>query len=89
MLEQKPRKPMPVAMRLAGRCVRRLLMLVMDVMHVAMFMLERLTQTLVVVRLGEVQIDTNAHQQRRAYESRARRLAKQRKCKGCADKGSR
>ncbi len=41
MLVQNPRVPVPVAMRLAGRRVRRVLMLVMDVVHVAMFMLEQ------------------------------------------------
>jgi hypothetical protein len=62
MLVQKPRVPVPVAMRLAQRRVRRVLMLVMDVMHVAMFMLERFMQMLVVVRLGEVEIDADPHQ---------------------------
>jgi len=49
-------------MRLAGRRVRRMLMLVMEVMHVAMFMLERLMHMLVIVGLDEVQIDANPHQ---------------------------
>jgi len=62
MLVQKPRVPVPVAMRLAGRRVRRVLVLVMDVMHVAMFMLERFMQMFVVVRLREVQIDADPHQ---------------------------
>ena len=60
MLVQKPRVPVPVAMRLTRRRVRSVFMLVMDVVHVAMFMLERFMQMLVVVRLGEVQIDANA-----------------------------
>ena len=54
MLVQLPRVPVPVAMRLTGRRVRCALVLVMDVMHVAMFMLDRFMQMLVVVRLGEV-----------------------------------
>ena len=62
MLVQNPRVPVPMAMRLAGRRVRRMLMLVMDVMHVAMFMLERLMHMLVIVGLDEVQIDANPHQ---------------------------
>ena len=62
MLVQHPRVPVPVAMRLAGRRIRRVLVLVMDVMHVAMFMLERFMQMLVVVRLREVQIDADPHQ---------------------------
>ena len=89
MLVQNPRMPVPVAMRLASRHLRGMLMLVMDVMHVAMFMLERFVQMLVVVRIGEVQIDANAHQQRRGYESEGRCLAKQRERNGCPDKGSR
>jgi hypothetical protein len=62
MLVQNPRVPVPMAMRLAGRRVRRMLMLVMEVMHVAMFMLERLMHMLVIVGLDEVQIDANPHQ---------------------------
>ena len=76
MLVQKPRVRVPVAMRLTRRPVRRMLMLVMDVMHVAMFMLKRLMQMLMVVRLGEVQIDANPHQHRRADQSKGRPLAK-------------
>jgi len=89
MLVQNSRMPVPMAMRLVGRRVRRVLMLVMEVMHVAMFMLEWFMQMLVVVRLGEVQIDANPHQQRRAHQSKGRCLAKQRERQGCTDKGSR
>src|SRR5262249_16064505 len=69
MLVQNPRVPVPVAMRLTRRRVWRVLMLVMDVVHGAMFMLERFMQRLVVGHLGEVQINDNAHLQRRAQES--------------------
>ena len=62
MLVQNPRMPVPVAMRLTSRHLRGMLMLVMDVMHVAMFMLERLMHMLVIVGLDEVQIDANPHQ---------------------------
>ena len=62
MLVQKPRVPVPVAMRLTRRRVRSVFMLVMDVVHVAMFMLERFMQMLVFVRLGEVEIDADPHQ---------------------------
>jgi hypothetical protein len=89
MLVQKLRVCVPVAMRLAGRRVGRVPMLVMNIVHVPMFMPQRLMQMLVVVRLGEVQIDADAHEQRRADESKGRRLAEQRERKGCADKGSR
>ena len=78
MLVQHLWMPVPVAMRLARRRVRRVLMLVMEVMNVAMFMLERIMQMPVIVRLGEVQIDANAHQHRRAHQSKGRCLAKQR-----------
>ena len=71
MFVQKPRVRVPVAMRLAGRRVRRVLVLVMNVMHVAMLMRERLMQMLVLVRFREMQIDANAHEQRRADQSKA------------------
>src|SRR5215471_21166946 len=74
-------------MRLTRRRVRRVLMLVMDVVHVAMFMLERFMQMLVVAP-RQVQINANAHQQRRAHESEGRCLAKQRERKRCTDKRS-
>ena len=89
MLMQKPRVSVRVAMRLPGRIARRMFMLVVDVMHVPVLMLERLMQMLVVVRLGEVQIDADPHEQRRADEGKGRRLAKQRQRKSRADKGSR
>ena len=54
VLMQNPCVSVPVAMRLTRRRVRRVLMLVMHVMDVAMFMLKRLMQMLVVVRLREV-----------------------------------
>ena len=53
---------MQMAMRLSGRAVRHMLMLVVGVMHVPVLMLDRLVQVLVVMCLGEVQIDTGAHQ---------------------------
>jgi hypothetical protein len=59
MLVQNPRVPVPMAMRLAGRRVRRMFVLVMDFMHVAMFMLKRVMQMLMIMRLGEVQIHTD------------------------------
>ena len=62
MFVQKPWVPVPVVMRLAGRRARPVLMLVMDVMHVPVLMLERFMQMLVVVRLREVQIDADPHQ---------------------------
>ena len=61
MLMQNPRVPVPVAMRLSARIGRRMIVLVMAIVHVAMLMFERLMHVLVVVRLGEVQIDANPH----------------------------
>jgi hypothetical protein len=88
MLVQKPRVPVPVAMRLPGRISRRVLMQVTDIVHVAMLMLEGLMQMLVIVSLGEVQIDADPHQHGGGHQSKGRCLAKQRERKGCADKGS-
>jgi hypothetical protein len=62
--------PVRVAMRLAGRIARRMLVLVVGVMHVPVLMLDRLMQVLVFMRLGQVQIDTDAHEQRRSDEGK-------------------
>ena len=78
MLMQKPQVHVPVAMRLTRRCVGRVLMLVMNIVHVPMFMLQQLMQMLMVVRFSEVQIDANPHQHRRTDQSKGRPLAKQR-----------
>ena len=78
MLMQKPRVHVPVAMRLTRRCVGRVLMLVMNIVHVPMLVLEWLMQMRMVMRLSEVQIDANPHQHRRADQSKGRPLAKQR-----------
>jgi len=67
--------PVRVAVRLRGRIARLMFMLMVDVMHVPVLMLERLMQVLMVVSLCEVQIDADPHQQRRADEGKGRRLA--------------
>ena len=54
MLVQDPRVPVPMAMGRVRRRVGRVLMLVMNVMHMAMLVLERLMQMLMIMRLGEV-----------------------------------
>ena len=77
-----------MAMRFPIRIVRHVLMLVMSVMHVAMLVLERLMQMLVVVRLGKMQIHANPHEQCRASQIKCGHLAEQRERKGRADKGS-
>ena len=66
---------MRVAVRLRGRIVRLMFMLMVDVMYVPVLMLERLMQVLMVVRLCEVQLDADPHEQRRADEGKGRRLA--------------
>jgi len=61
MLVQDPRVPVPVAMGLSTRIGLRMVVLVMDVVHVAMLMREGLMQVLVIMGLDEVQVDTDAH----------------------------
>jgi len=67
--------PVRVAVRHHGRIARLMFMLMVDVMHVPVLMLERLMQVLMVVSLCQVQIDADSHQQRRADEGKGRRLA--------------
>ena len=55
------RVPMRVGVRLAGRIVRPVRVLVVRVMNVPMLVLERLMDVLVLVPLGEVQPDADAH----------------------------
>ena len=76
-------------MRLPGRIPRRMLVLVMGIMHVPMLMLERLMQVLVFMRLCQVQIDADTHEQRRTEEGKGRRLAEQRKRESRADERGR
>jgi len=67
--------PVRVAVRLRDRTAWLMSMLMVNVMHVPVLMLERLMQVLMVVSLREVQIDADPHQQRRADEGKGRRLA--------------
>src|SRR6516165_6035362 len=89
MLVPNPQVPVPVAVRLSAWIGVSMVVLVMDIVDAAMLVLERLVQVLVVMRLGEVQIDANPHEQCRANQIKCRRLAEQRQRKGCADKWSR
>jgi hypothetical protein len=66
MLE--PAVPVPMGMWLAGRVVRPVLVLVMDVVHVRMGMFHRLVGMLVLVVLGEMQIDAEPHESARRQE---------------------
>src|SRR6516165_9095421 len=89
MLVPNPQVPVPVAVRLSAWIGVSMVVLVMDIVDVAMLVLERLVQVLVVMRLGEVQIDANPHEQCRADQSKSWHLAEQRERKGCADERSR
>src|SRR5437879_4667947 len=89
MLVQNPRVPVSVAMRLPGRIVGRMLVLVVDVMYMTVLMLERLMVVFMVVRLSQVQIDADHHEQCPADQSGGRRLAEQRECQSGANEGSR
>jgi hypothetical protein len=62
MLVQDSRVLMPVTMRLSHRIGQCVLVLVVDVVHVPVLMLEGLMQVLVIMGLGEVQIDADPHQ---------------------------
>jgi len=89
MLVQNLRVLVPVAMGLSVRIIRHVIVLVMDVMHVPMLVLERLVKVLVLVRLGKMQIDTNPHKQSSADQRWSWHFAKQRERKDAADKRSR
>jgi hypothetical protein len=62
-------------MRLSRRIVRRMPMLVMDVMRMPVLMFEWLMQVLVLVPLREMQIDADRHKQGRGDEGNGQRLA--------------
>ena len=89
MLVPNPGVPVPVAVGLPARVGWRMVVLVMDIVDVSMLVREKLMQVLVVMRLGEVQIDANPHEQCGADQSKSWRLAEQRQRKGCADEWSR
>ena len=89
MLVPNPRVSVPVAVGLSVWIGRRMVVLVVHIVDVTMLVLDRLMQVLVVMRLGEVQIDTNPHEKCGADQGKSWRLAEQRQRKGCADKWSR
>ena len=76
-----------MAVRLAGRIIQPMRMPVVDVVHVPVLVVETLMQVLVFVRLGEMQVDADSHEQRGTQQGKARRLAKQRQREGRANKG--
>ena len=71
MLVPNPQVAVPVAVGLFARIGRLMVVLVMDIVDVAMLVLERLMQVLVVMRLGKVQIDANPHEQCGADQSKS------------------
>ena len=75
VLVHEPYVPVRVTVRLRGRIARLMFMLMVDVMHVPVLMLEQIMQVLMVVSLCEVQIDADPHEQRRADEGKGWRLA--------------
>src|SRR6266436_8800757 len=89
MLVHHPRVLVRVAMRLAGRIVRCMGVLVVGVVHVPVLMRERLMHVLVVMRLREMQIDPDPHQHRSTDEGQGRRLAEQRERQSSTDEGGR
>lgn len=62
MRVDEARMRMPVRVRFADGIVRRVLMLMVFVMHVAMLVLERLVDMLMIVTLGEMQIEPDGHE---------------------------
>ena len=89
MLVQDPRVKVPVAMGLSARIGRSMVVLMMDIVDVAMLVIERLMRMLVVMRLSKVQIDADPHEQCRADKSKSWRLTIQWQRTGCADEWSR
>ena len=64
-------------MRFASRITGAVLVLMMLIVDVAMAMFERFMNVLVLMPLGDMKIDTYAHQHRRADQLHGRRIAEQ------------
>ena len=75
VLVHDPRVPVRVAVRLSGRIIPGMPVLVVGVVHMPVLVLERLMHVLVVMRLHEMQVDPDPHQHRGTDEGRGRRLA--------------
>jgi len=54
---------MPVAVRLSGRIIGAVIMLMMFIVDVMMFMIDRFVHMLMVVAFHHVHIDADTHQQ--------------------------
>ena len=70
-----PRVTVLVRMRLAGRVGRRMLVPMMLVVNVSVHVHERLVHVLVLVPLGQVQVDAGGHHRARGRKLRGERLA--------------
>jgi hypothetical protein len=83
----EPRMAMSVCVRLGWRLIRTVDVLVMLVMHVRVLVLERLMNVLVLVSLGEVEPDAQAHECASDKEPQRHRLAEHWDCEERPDKG--
>ncbi len=75
MAVHEPFVSMPVGMRFAGRSVRRVLMLMMGIVHVPMLVFHCLVHVFVIVHFDQVQIQADPHQQRGGRETHRDRLS--------------
>ena len=75
MFVHKPSMPVQMNVRLTDRIARRMRMLVMRVMEMAVLVFQGLVHMLVVVRFCQMQINADPHQQRRAEERNGQWLA--------------
>ena len=71
------RVPVPVAVRLAGRCTWIVSMLVVGVVAVAVLVLQRFMGVLVLMPLGEMQPEAERHKEARDHEVGRNGLAEQ------------
>jgi hypothetical protein len=76
-----------MGVRLSWRIVRGVRVAVMLVMGVTMLVRQRLVDVIVLVPLGKVQIETDAHQDRRRHKTAGQRLGEQRQRQQRADEG--
>ncbi len=81
------RMSMEMRVRRFRRIVQRMFMLVMEVMHMAVFVIQRLMLVCVVVRFGHVEINPDPHQQAGADQSGRDRLAEHERGEDRSDEG--
>src|SRR5262245_26780437 len=88
MLVYEGRVPVPVRMRLTNRITRIVNVLVMSVvMHMPVFMLQRLVRMFVLVPFRQMQIDTEQHEHGCDVELQSKWLGKQEHGQRSADEG--